>query len=65
MSTLATISLLADGLTTVIQLTTKLQEASAMLQKARMEGREVSDAEYQAVRASLKSARDRLAGLVT
>jgi exonuclease VII small subunit len=65
MSTLATISLLADGLTTVIQLTTKLQEASATLQKARMEGREVSDAEYQAVRASLKSARDRLASLVT
>jgi exonuclease VII small subunit len=65
MSTLATISLLADGLTTVIQLTTKLQEASATLQKARMEGREVSDAEYQAVRASLKSARDRLAALVT
>jgi exonuclease VII small subunit len=65
MSTLSTISLLADGLTTVIQLTTKLQEASATLQKARMEGREVSDAEYQAVRASLKSARDRLASLVT
>jgi hypothetical protein len=65
MSTLATISLLADGLTTVIQLTTKLQEASATLQKARMEGREVSDAEYQAVRASLKSTRDRLASLVT
>jgi hypothetical protein len=65
MSTLATISLLADGLTTVIQLTTKLQEASAAIQKAHMEGREVSDAEYQAVRASLKSARDRLASLVT
>jgi hypothetical protein len=65
MSTLATISLLADGLTTVIQLTTKLQEASAAIQKAHMEGRAVSDAEYQAVRASLKSARDRLAGLVT
>jgi len=64
MSTLAAVTLLVDGLTAVTQLTTKLQDASATLQKAHTEGREVTDAELDAIRASLKAARDRLASLV-
>ena len=60
MSTLAAVSLVVDGLTAVAQLSTKLQSASATIQRAHMEGREVTEAELDAVRAGVKAARDRL-----
>ena len=63
-ATLAAVTLMVDGLTAVTQLSTKLQAASATLQKAHVEGREVTDQELDEIRASLKAARDRLASLV-
>lgn len=64
MNTLAAVSLLVDGLTAVAQLSTKLQAASVAIQKAHTEGREMTDAELDAVKAMVKDARDRLASLV-
>jgi hypothetical protein len=48
-ATLQAVSLAADLLTVTIHLTAKLQEVSALLQKARLEGRELSDAELDSV----------------
>lgn len=64
MNTLAAVTLLVDGLTAVTQLSSKLQAASATLQKAHSEGREISDAELDVMKRMVKEARDRLASLV-
>lgn len=63
-ATLAAVSLLADGLTAMIQLSTKLQAASAMIQQAHLQGRDMTDAELDAIKVMVKEARDRLASLV-
>ena len=64
MNTLAAVTLLVDGLTAATQLTTKLQAASALVQKAHLDGRDMTDAELDAVKALVKQARDRLASLL-
>ena len=64
MNTLAAVTLLVDGLTAVAQLSTKLQAASMTIQKAHTEGRDMTDAELDQIKAMVKAARDRLAGLV-
>jgi hypothetical protein len=48
-ATLKAVSMAADLLTVTVHLTTKLQEVNALLQKARTEGRTISDDELDAV----------------
>jgi hypothetical protein len=48
-ATLKAVSMAADLLTVTVHLTTKLQEVNALLQKARTEGRTISDEELDAV----------------
>jgi hypothetical protein len=48
-ATLKAVSLAVDLLTVTIHLQTKLQEVNALLQKARTEGREITDAELDSI----------------
>jgi hypothetical protein len=48
-ATLKAVSMAADLLTVTVHLTAKLQEVNALLQKARTEGRTISDDELDAV----------------
>lgn len=49
LNTLQAVSLAADILTAVTELTLRLQTVSALLQKARLENRDLTDAELRSV----------------
>jgi hypothetical protein len=48
-ATLQAVSMAVDLLTVTIHLQAKLQEVNALLQKARTEGREITDAELDSI----------------
>lgn len=57
---LIAVSVAADLLTAVVEISAKLQQVNAVLQKARMEGRDITDEELNGIRKLDDEAKARL-----